>query len=303
VDFRGFLAPREPVVLPYVGGTRVDAADRRLRVDTAIAPGWWRFRIDGRRAVPMEPAAAVDLGALPALRGHWAGGWIFVSGRELGRIALPPDEEPAPLSRITARRWYSGDLLLESIDFEDDAELEARRALEEQRPLREVRGVVPSLRAAFGYALAAAVGRSIGVPVSPREAAPNVLAFADGGADTVRTFLEILVEHRQRQQVRSTAGRAAVRVRPGDPIARADAALDAAGARLFAHRRAGHGLLEVTFECEGERIVCVVDPGTLHVFDAGICLSGADEELTLDSLPSVVREAIRTDRLHITRHG
>jgi hypothetical protein len=166
-----------------------------------------------------------------------------------------------------------------------------------------VRGVVPSLRAAFGYALCAAVGRALQIPVSPREAAPNVLAFADGGADTVRLFLGELAEHRKRQQLRGAAREAQVRTRSGDPAERADNALDAAGARMLGHRRAGRGMLEVTFQIEGERIIATVDPDTLHVYDAGICLDGADEELTLDSLPSVVREAIHSGRLNITRHG
>jgi hypothetical protein len=65
-------------------------------------------------------------------------------------------------------------------------------------------------------------------------------------------------------------------------------------------RRTGD-TIEVTFEVEGERIICVCDPGSLHVFDSGICLSGEDEELTLDSLPSVVREAIERDHLNSTR--
>ena len=83
-DFRRFLAPVEPVVLPYFGGTRVDAADRRWRVVGEPAaerwpepwpePGWWRFRIEGRRAVPIEPAPARELAGLPVVRGHWTAG-------------------------------------------------------------------------------------------------------------------------------------------------------------------------------------------------------------------------------------
>ena len=59
-DFRAFLGPTEPVVLPYFGGTRVDAKDRRFRLEAEIAPGWWRFQIDGRRVVPLEPASPID---------------------------------------------------------------------------------------------------------------------------------------------------------------------------------------------------------------------------------------------------
>jgi hypothetical protein len=318
MDYKSFLAPRAPLVLPYFGGTRVDAADRRLRLAKDIEPGWWRFEIEGRRAVPVDRAAPVDLGALPAMRGHWVDGWIVASGRELGRIALPPDDEPAPLARATARRWYSGDLVLESIDFEDDAELAAREALEQGRAIGELRGVVPSLRAAFGFALGTRVARDARVPVSPRELVPWVVEIADGGAEIVRRILDLLLDQRRAaeeaararlnvQQVvvhqrtlHVAAAGARERVRHGTPAERADAALEQAGARMLSCRRVG-GSLEVTCEIEGERIIATVDSGTLQVLDAGICLAGADREITLDSLPSVVREAIEQDHLNITR--
>ena len=318
-DFRSFLKPQAPVVLPYFGGTRVDAADRRFKVASEIEPGWWRFAIEGRRAVPVDRAEPIDLGTLPAMRGHWAFGYIVVSGRELAPVGIPPSEEPAPLSRVVGRRWYSGDVLLESIDFEDDAELSARSALEERRGIGDVRGIVPSLRAAFGYALGMAVARDERVPVTLRELAPRIVAIADGGRDVVRARLDELVAQRlsaaaavraralldavdrQRQRMREIAGKAH-RQRRGSPAERADAALEAAGARMLSARRTGEEL-EVTFLYQGVRIIATVDPDTLHVYDSGICLAGADEELTLDSLPSVIKEAIDDDRLNITRHS
>lgn len=334
MDYRAFLGRKEPVVLPYFGGSRVDAADRRLHLhvekDAAIEPGWWRFVIDGRRAIPQERAEAVDLGALPAMRGHWVSGYVVASGRELGRIALPPEEEPAELARVMARRWYSGELLLESVDFEDDAELEARRALEDRRALGDVKGVVPSLRAAFAYALGTAVARELRVPVTLRELAPRLVAIADGGADAVRARLDELVAERRaalaavearrreaeaaarerarlaelgrrQQELRSVATQARERVRHGTPCQRAEAALDDARARMRACRRVG-GNLDVTFDIDDVRIIATVDGTTLQVYDAGICLAGSDRELTLDSLPSVVREAIEDGTLNITRH-
>jgi hypothetical protein len=311
MDFRKFLAATsDPIVLPYFGGTRVDTADRRLRVapgSSVVEPGWWKFRVDGRRAIPLERAEPVDLSALPAVRGHWAEGWIYASGKELVRVALPPAEEPAPLARCTGRRWHSGDLLLESIDFEDDAELEARAALEEGRPLGALRGVTPSLRAAFGYAVAAAVARSLDIPVSPREVAGHVHEIADAGSAAATTFLQAIAEERRRAaetiRLRTMVGTARPRARAGDPAARADTALEGAGARMLNCRRLPGSQLEVRFELAGERIICVVDADSLQVLDAGVCLAGADRELTLDSLPSVLREAIETDQLNITRHG
>jgi hypothetical protein len=57
----------------------------------------------------------------------------------------------------------------------------------------------------------------------------------------------------------------------------------------------------VRFELDGEHFSSIVNAETLQVVDAGICLAGADRVLTLDSLPSVIREAVRDDILHITR--
>jgi plasmid stabilization system protein ParE len=84
---------------------------------------------------------------------------------------------------------------------------------------------------------------------------------------------------------------------------RVERALEAAGARLLDTRRLGSERLEVTFGFMGERFISIVDASTLQVVDAGICLAGADREVTLESLPSVIREAIEDDVLVITRHA
>jgi hypothetical protein len=312
-DFRAFLAKKESVVLPYFGGTRVDAADRRFRVDGELALGWWRFRIEGRRAVPVEPASPVDLGALPRVRGHWVDGWIVIDGRQLARVALPPDDEPPAFSRATARRWYSGDLVFEALDFEDEAELEARRALDERRPIGELRGAVPSLRVAFGVALGVLIGRELGVAISVRELVPRAVAIGERGRDAVREWLDELAAERRRAEeaarrraaeflLEATAGTARELARHGDPVRRADDALDGAKARMLSCRRLDRGArLDVTYEVDGTRIVSIVDAGTLQVIDPGICLAGAHGVLTLDAMPSVVREAIEQDHLNITR--
>jgi hypothetical protein len=318
MDYKAFLKPRDPIVLPYFGGTRIDAADRRFAVaprDPALAPGWWRFQIEGRRAVPLEPAAAVELGALPVMRGHWVDGWVVASGRELGKIALPPADEPQPLSRVVARRWYSGDWLFDTTEFEDDAELEARRVLEDKQPLGARKGVVPSLRAAFGYALGLAVAADLKIELTIRELTPIVVEIADGGRDVVRQLFDDLVEARRREEaaVRERARRiqlaksaitARVVERARDPRERCDEALASANARMTGFRRVEHGSqCEVTYTVEGSRIVSLVDTLTLAVIDPGVCLGhdGEYKVLTLDAMPSVIRQAIEEDRLNIGR--
>ncbi len=84
---------------------------------------------------------------------------------------------------------------------------------------------------------------------------------------------------------------------------RAEAALEAAGARPTATRLLDPERLEVRYRFLNHRFITVVHPITLQVLDAGICLAGADRMVTLDSLPSVIREGVDTHRLVITRHG
>ena len=322
MDYKAFLKPKgeETLVLPYFGGTRVDSADRRLRVEaTDTALGWWRFQIDRRRAVPKEPATQPDLSALPAVRGHWANGWVVSDGRTLARISFPPDDEPAPLSRVVARRWYSGDLLFDTTEFEDDAELAAREALEQRRSIADVKGVVPSLRAAFAYALGMDVARELRVEVSMRELTPRVLAIADGGREAAAQAFAALVAERERAEaeMRRRTEAAQREARLGAVVAgarhvrrarsgeqRADEALEGAGARMLSCRRMARGdQLDVTYEVDGTRIISLVDAETLQVLDPGICLDGAHRVLTLDAMPSVVREAIEEDHLNITRRA
>lgn len=84
---------------------------------------------------------------------------------------------------------------------------------------------------------------------------------------------------------------------------RAEAALEAAGARPTATRLLDRERLEVRYRFLNHRFITVVHPVSLQVLDAGICLAGADRMVTLDSLPSVIREGVDTHRLVITRHG
>jgi hypothetical protein len=202
MDYKAFLGKTETLVLPYFGGTRVEAASRRLRVQAGAshAAGWYEWKVDGRRATIVAPAAPPDLDKLPAIRGHWAGGWIFASGRDAERVALPPDEEPAPLQRCTGRRWHGGEVVLGSIDFEDEAEEQARLALEQGRSIADVKGATPSLRAAFGFAIVLDAARELGVEVSATEARAHAVRFAEGGRAAANDWLAGLVEERRRQE-------------------------------------------------------------------------------------------------------
>ena len=84
-------------------------------------------------------------------------------------------------------------------------------------------------------------------------------------------------------------------------MARAELALEAAGARMRTARALGDGNLEVIFTFMDERFISVVNMHTLQVIDSGICLGHPprDDLVTLESLPSVIK---RGDRHGPPRH-
>jgi hypothetical protein len=311
MDYRKFLSRSTAEVLPWLGGASVEAEDRRLRVEEQpAAVGWWRFEIEGRRARAIERAEPPDLGALPVARGHIAGTWLFGAGGAFDRVHLVPADEPPVLSPTVARRWHGGELLFEALDFEGDGEEQARRALENGTSLASVKGIQPSLRAAFGWALVAAAAARRAIPLSPHEVHQRLRDLAESG-DAEPCVAAIAAARRTESIRRAREALAAdVRVRVAAAAARPDRrssreraadALDSAGATLLGSRRTGQGMLEVTYRFLGERFVTVIEADTLRIVDAGICLQGHDPALTLESLPSAIREAIGAGILHITR--
>lgn len=324
MDYTKFLGKKEEAVLAYLGGSHAHGKDRRLRVEVPRPSlGFHRFEIKGRSAYAIEAVESPELDGLPRVRGHHVRGWVTVPRRHdtrerihgLERVQLMPEEEPAPLSVLRARAWHSGDLVFESLDFDGEVEELARLRLEKLEPLGEMKGVSSSLRLAYGVALTIAVAQRMQVPVSVREAASVATSVADIGEPAAAVFVSNLAHLRAEQSERARI-RALVSGRPmpqfprqrhrdepslDNAHVRAEHALDVAHARMLSSRHLGTGNIEVTFELMGERFISVVDAISLHVYDSGVCLAGADELVTLESLPGVIREAIETGMLVITR--
>jgi hypothetical protein len=306
VDYRKFLAQDTRLVLPFLGGAHVVGARRRFRLTESPAePGWWTFTISGRKATPVERAAAPELDGLDKVTGHLHRDHIFLPGARTHLVNFLPDDEPMPFTLCSARRWHSGDLLFDMLEFESEAEEEARRAFEDGIGLAQVRGVPATLRAAFGYAVAERVARASDVSLNPLEVRRHLLAIAERGPEVaeelVGRVLAIRAEQIERARRRDAARRARELARElaRDPVGRAERALAAAGAEPLGIRRLGQDQLEVRYRFDGERFRTIVMADTLQVIDAGFCLAGADRELTLESLPSAIREAIQTHRLEV----
>ena len=317
MDYRKFLGAKQTAVLPYLGGRSVYAPSgrvgRRLRVTTRVAVGWWRFSIEGRNATATEPAEPPDAGDmadmthLPRVSGHLVSDWLLTSGELAERIHLMPEDEPPVLSPVTARRWAS-DAVFEGLQFEGEAEDTARQRLLADGTLADLKGVVPSLRAAFGYARILRAARPRGLTLSLHEVMSRVNDVANGSAaaDAVLDAIEARIfqadpESAHRERARPREDPRARPSRPEDVEDRAFSVLEAAGAEPLSGRQLGGGSYEVTFRYAGQQFIAVVDASTLHVYDSGICLDGHDELLGLDALPSVIAEAIADHALVITR--
>ena len=303
-------------MLAYFGGTRVRTRDRELRTE-AGEPGWLVFEIEGRTAKRVGPADPATDG-LPKLRGVLVGALFFCGTAE--RVRLMPSDEPPMFASATCYRWHDGTVVFGELDFEGEVEEAARTALAERRGIAWVKGASSQLRAAFGWAVASRVAREKKIPLSVREAWPRLGEIADEGDDAAGSLLEHLEEMRHGPRVvvageairlrrvieRATEARGEATL--ANAAERAETALGAAGARVLAIRRLDGGRhLEVRFEFGGETFVALADALTLNVIDAGICLVDhgdghrGDEDLTLDSLPSAIREAIDLGVLVITR--
>jgi hypothetical protein len=322
VDYTKFLGKKEHVVLAYLGGAHVIGKDRRLRVEgDRPAHGFHRFEVSGRNARALEVVAEPDFSGLPKARGHFVAGWLVHGTNTMDRLSLLPDEEPAPFAIVRARRWHSGDLLFESLDFETEIEGEARLRLEQNGALGDLKGVPATLRQAYGIALGLATGARQHLPLSVREVAPHAADVAERGEAAARELTVRIDRERRAEEERARiralmqgAPIASVNVRglgrmgprgvhptPENAAERAEAALDGAHARMLSSRRLSQLQIEVAWEFMGERFISVIDAMTLQVYDSGVCLAGEDDLVTLDSLPGVIREAIDTGRLVITR--
>ncbi len=324
VDYRRFLNKSDEKTLPYFGGATVDAEDRRLRVAAPFEPpGWYRFKVEGRNATKLAASDPPDLEALPKVTGWYLDGQLVHDGAVAEPLFLMPAEQPARFAKLAGRRWRSGELLFSEVEFESEVEGQAREALSAGGSLKDVKAVPAPLRAAYAFALVEAASRRTGIRFVPAEVRGQVVKIAEGGADAAVAVLTALEAERilaRRAQAELNARHAAAMVRAEVEVQReirvealrnrkhqaaewAAAALEAAGARLEDARDLGNGELEVVFRFMNHRFISIVEAATLRVIDSGICLGHPprDDLVTLESLPSVIKEAIDTHALVMLR--
>jgi hypothetical protein len=299
----------ETVVAPWLGGRELRMGPRRWTIEGRLPPehGWQSFCVRGRVAM----WAHVATHPLPPLLGRQRGipigdrfvvdgtfGWLGgVRGPDdLGRVEAELLQRAEPIhlldpgidrfqSVIAGRPFEGGPLVYVEMAMPEDAAEGVLRAWENgERSIAGIPGVTPALDWGF-----------------------RLLWMQRDVAERARAESERLDRLRELDRAGvSAVGRRQLATVDFERAARA--ALSTGGAELLDSQPGARPTEKVVrFRTEGRRFECVCHALTLAVIDSGICLQDHatgrrdDQLLSLESLPSVIREAMRTGRLHVYR--
>jgi hypothetical protein len=309
---------QETAVFPWVGGRSLQGSDNRVLTIDGRTPrefGWYRFKVKGRKALSVEAVPAEPENLRFRVRGYLVGDRVVPDG-----VRVDPD--PAKIAsfsekvfliedgldrfvRISAGRVYEGGPLVYSgpempLGPEDDV---LNAYLDQKGSVDTIAGVSPALDAAFR------METWHRVDTERRRAEAERKRQEEEARRQLEQRRQQLVE-----QLGDGAGRRAMAL--VDFRQAAQAALALSGAEYLDHRRAVRGNeMVVRFRLDGQRFECTCDQKTLQILDSGICLTAhwddadgfehntkGDTWFTLESLPSVIREAVRGHKLVVYRH-
>jgi hypothetical protein len=309
LSWKDLLGDTGVVVAPWIGGRTIHRGGRAWTIDGGLPEehGWFRFRTTSRKAT-CESAAEAEPDVLFGRTPGYLVGDRFV--QEAARVDPDPSRiaQAAPrihliepglerFARVSGGTAFEGGpWIYAGQEMPLGPEAEVALAYEDRRAsVLDVRAVPPALDAAFR------------METWRREEA------ARRRAELERRRREA-EEERARQERRKElverlgdgAGRREMaRVDFGEA---ARSALAIGGAEYLDHRRArARGEMVVRFRFLGRRFECTTDEA-LHIVDAGICLTDhetgerGDGYFTLESLPSVIREAEDQGALVVFRH-
>lgn len=294
----------ERQVLPWLGGRKVHLDGRTWRIANPLPRehGWYLFELVGRVATlkrEAERPTEYQNNKVTA-RGYLAGDRFI---HEKARVDPDPDkliEQTVPvylvdrgLDRFTPvlvafdeehRAIFAMQL------FESMAEVQVRRAFTERRDsVAAVKDVTPALDLAFRFM------------------SQQRLVVEQRRAEEERRRREEDLRQQALKHLGTAQGRRLLA--QTDFRAAAAGALRAGGAELIDVRPAYNANeMVVQYRFENRRLECTCNKHTLRIIDAGVCLTDHrtgkkyDTEFTLETLPGVIREAIRTGRLVVWRH-
>lgn len=301
----------EIVRLPWVGGRAIRTWERVFNLEGPLPEehGWYAFRAVSPRRVVMERRVEPNPAAL-----KWSAVGYLVGDRVIpddARVETDPaklvacssrvhllDRGLGRFTRVSAGRPYEdGPLIFQSEEMPLGPEESVLQAYFDQKPtLDDVPGVVPALDVAFRFE-----------------------TWQRAEAERRRQEERQRQEREEAERVRQ-ARVAQLRERLGTGVGRrelaavdfveaARAALAVGGAEYLDSRDSyNRGEKVLQFRLERRRYECTCDARTLRILDAGICLQDhetgekGDQKFTLESLPLVILQALREDKLVVWRH-
>lgn len=295
------------VVLPWTGGRRLPSSGPEYLLEAGLPRehGWHEFCVLVRKA-KWAGEAAPSPGILGSrVTGYLVGDRIVPDGARVDEASVMGASETvflldaglARFSRVTAGRVRPGaPLVFVQEEMPVGPEPEVLAAYQDRAEnVLGVKGVTPALDAAFRL-------ESWQRSETERRRAEIAVARA---AELARRAEE---ERKNALLERLSDGAGRREMAAVDFGQAAEAALAVTGAEYLDHRAsANRGEMVVTFRLDGQRFECVADARTLRIVDSGICLvdyrtqERGDTRFTLESLPDVIRQAVRERRLHVFR--
>lgn len=311
------------LVVPWLGGRDIEASERAWRIDGPLPPehGWHEFVVGATRSTKGRSVrwkgpttAAAGLLRVGVRRGYLVGDRLVpddvavatdpAAAHEHEAVRLLDDGEAFDrFTRIWAGRIApDGPLIYGGYEMPGGPEAAVLDAfLEGKASVADIPGVTPALDAAFRF--------------ETWHRAETARLRAEAERRRREEEARRAVEERRRQIVEKMgdgAGRREMALVDFGEAAKA--ALAVGGAVYLDHRKAGRGEMAVRYRLGARKFECVCDERTLRIIDSGICITEhrhdsefaygtkGDGLFVLESLPGVVLEAIRGNKLVVYRH-
>lgn len=309
MSWRDHLSQENQITLPWLGGHKLYSTNRTFTIKGYLPRdhGWYKFTVNGgftaRNAMPADPDTDV---LRHDVIGYLVGDRIIIDGARCDpnpRTIVKHSEKVhlieeglTRFARVRAGRVYAeGPLIYINQEMPLGPETEVYELYQDrQANTTLISGVSPALDAAF-----------------------QMEVFQRSEVERRRAELEA-ARVAEELRIAREARRAELVTRLGDGAGRREmalhdfqtaavAALAVGGAEYLDHKVVRRGEFAVKYRLDGARYECVCD-NKLQIIDSGVCLTSHDDGekgdtyFTLESLPAVIRQAIRERVLVVYRH-
>jgi len=311
MGWQDLLSESAEQTFPWIGGRQLFWNNRTYQIEGPLPPehGWYRFSTDGSRKIRLADPARVSP--------EWEGVSARCCSGYLVGNRLIPDQIQSTLESLLDQQVLTVSLvepgldrftratvaclptgnLFKQLEFPLGPEGDVQAAYLEAAPINQIPNVTPALETAYRFCTRER---------QRQEERRQRVEQQRLEQERARLREEQLAE--ARKTVGSSVGRRSLAQHDIESAVRAALLLSRCDL-LDVRTGYVHNEVVVRYRVDGRRLECVVDRESLRVLDAGICLHDSETDadgtadLSLESLPSVVREAVATGQLVVYRHA